>query len=115
MKITWKSKNPYLNLVRETYKILSSNLSNTQKLKNIKFILSKDYSGLWLYSHPSHKFLGNCIPDETDCLNKNPYYSLLNFMKNKVDEESFIQELERELTWVRYSLSSRGEDWAVTG
>lgn len=116
MKINWKSKNPYLNLFRETSKVLSSNLSTSQKIKNIKFILSKDYSGLWLYSHPSHKFLGDGIPDEKDSLDKNPYSNLLKVMKESIlNEETVISVLEKEISWTKNTLSNRGEDWVVTG
>ena len=115
MRINWKSKNPYLNFVREISKVLSSRESFNQKTKNINFILSKDYSGLWLYSHPSHKFLGNGLPNSSDTVENNPYKKLLSEVKDiMLSETPDLVSLEKSISWFKNN-NIRVEDWAVTG
>jgi len=114
MKINWKSKNPYLNLIRETNKVLQATLSERQKINHINFILSKDFSGNWLFSHPSHKFLGDKVPCVEDKVDNNPFYCFLSSMREVVSKQDAITLLEKEMAWFKNNYI-RVEDWAVTG
>lgn len=117
--IRWKNKNPYINFFRECSRVVLSNETIDKKIQLIESMTTRNYSGLWLYSHPSHKHLGNGVPQEGDDVSSNPYYSFLEFARSVLrkgeDNVTKFNLIKQELAWVSGTLSSpSAQDWVYT-
>jgi len=114
--IRWKSKNPYINLFRESSRVLRSFSSDCEKIENMKQIVSHDFSGNWLYAHPSYKHLGNEVPQSGDACQHNPYVKFLHFARSVLNSEdsetSKLCLLSKEFAWV--SSENSLHDWVAT-
>lgn len=113
MMIRWKNKNPYINFYRESKRILLSDETIESKENLLKSICSRDYSGQWLFSHPTHKHLGNGVPQEGSDVSKNPYYVLLSHARSVLREHANASEkvakISKEFAWLS---NENIEDWA---
>lgn len=119
MMIRWKNKNPYINFFRECSRVVLSSESLDKKISLIESMTQRDYSGSWLYSHPSHKHLGNGVPHPGDDVSANPYYAFLEFARSVLrkgdDNVAKFNEIKQELAWLSGSLSSpSAQDWVYT-
>ena len=116
MMIRWKNKNPYINFFRECSRVVLSRESLDKKIKLIESMTERDYSGTWLYAHPSHKHLGNGVPQEGEDISSNPYFQFLNYARSVLqkgdDNVKMFNEIKQELAWVSGTLSSpQAKDW----
>jgi hypothetical protein len=114
--IRWKNKNPYINLVRETSKVILSKDTASKKIRLIDSMINRDYSGTWLFSHPSHKHLGNGVPQEGDDISENPYFHFYSFVKNALSSENSdsmkVSIIHMELAWQNEVLTApAAQDW----
>ena len=114
--IRWKNKNPYINLVRETSKVILSKDTASKKIRLIESIINRDYSGNWLFSHPSHKHLGNGVPQEGDDISDNPYFQFYKFVKTALSSENSdsikVSIIHMELAWQNEVLTApASQDW----
>jgi hypothetical protein len=119
MMIRWKNKNPYINFFRECSRVVLSNETVEKKIQLIESMTTRNYEGSWLYAHPSHKHLGNGVPQEDDNVSANPYHAFLEFarsvLRNVGDYVSMFYEIKQELAWVSGTLSSpSAQDWVHT-
>lgn len=117
--IRWKNKNPYINFFRECSRVVLSRENLEKKISLIESMTQRDYSGTWLYSHPSHKHLGNEVPQHDDDVSENPYYKFLEFTRSvlrKSEDNVFkFNEIKQELAWVSGTLSvPSAQDWVYT-
>lgn len=116
MQIRWKNKNPYVNFYRETKRVLSSQETLNDKISLISSMSKRDYSGLWLFSHPSHKYLGDKVPTLNDDVSANPYYSLLlevrKILLSEDTQDSKLLKIKQEFAW--YSNESSLKDWVYS-
>lgn len=117
--IRWKNKNPYLNFYRECSRVVLSNEPLDKKISLIESMTRKDYSGSWLFSHPSHKYVGNGVPQPGDDVSSNPYFQFLEFarsvLRKQEDNVLKFDEIKKELAWVSGTLnSSTAHDWVYT-
>ena len=114
--IRWKNKNPYINLVRETSKVILSKDTASKKIRLIESMINRDYSGTWLFSHPSHKHLGNGVPQEVDDISENPYFQFYSFVKAALSSENSdsmkVSIIHMELAWQNeVLLAPAAQDW----
>jgi HSP90 family molecular chaperone len=112
-----KNKNPYLNFYREIKRCLNNtNLNDYEKLKEIEKLLLFDFSGKWLYRHPSEKFQN--VPAYEDCsdLKDNPYSAYLKYVKAVTsfykDSSYKINKISKQLAFLE--TINRIQDWTVT-
>ena len=115
MMVRWKNKNPYLNFYRETKRVVLSKESDELKIKLISQMITRNYIGDWLFSHPSHKYLGNGVPQPGDDVSQNPYYLFLNHARSVLRTQGSasekISKITEELSWMS---EDRLQDWAYT-
>ena len=115
MMIRWKNKNPYLNFYRETKRVILSKGSIDMKIDLISHMSNYDYAGDWLFSHPSHKYLGNGVPQPGDDVSQNPYYLFLDHSRSVLRTQGSVSEkvnkIAAELSWMS---EDRLQDWAYT-
>ena len=119
MMIRWKNKNPYINFFRECSRVALSNETPEKKIQLIESMTTRNYTGSWLYAHPSHKHLGNGVPQEDDNVSANPYHAFLEFARSVLrkggDNVIMFNEIKQELAWVSGILSSpSAQDWVYT-
>ena len=119
MMIRWKNKNPYINFFRECSRVVLSNETFEKKIQLIESMTTRNYTGSWLYAHPSHKHLGNGVPQDGDNVSANPYHAFLEFARSVLrkggDNVSMFNEIKQELAWVSGTLSSpSAQDWVHT-
>lgn len=117
--IRWKNKNPYINFFRECSRVVLSGETVDKKIQLIESMTERNYSGLWLFAHPSHKHLGNGVPQEGDDVTSNPYYAFLEFarsvLRKQEDNVLKFNEIKQELAWVSGTLSSpSAQDWVYS-
>lgn len=115
--IRWKNKNPYLNLHRESSKVITSDESVETKLNMIEQMIQRSYEGSWLFEHPSHKYQGNGVPQWGDDVSCNPYYMLLCKARSvlrdgEVTSVEKLRSISEELAWM--SNFANLQDWAYT-
>jgi len=115
MMVRWKNKNPYLNFYRETKRVVLSKESDESKIKLISQMITRNYTGDWLFSHPSHKYLGNGVPQPGDDVSQNPYYLFLDHARSVLRTQGNVSEkvskIAEELSWMS---EDRLQDWAYT-
>ena len=115
MMVRWKNKNPYLNFYRETKRVVLAKESDEAKIKLISQMINRDYTGDWLFSHPSHKYLGNGVPQPGDDVSQNPYYLFLDHARSVLRTQGNVSEkvskIAEELSWMS---EDRLQDWAYT-
>jgi len=115
MMVRWKNKNPYLNFYRETKRVVLSKGSDEAKITVISQMITRNYIGDWLFSHPSHKYLGNGVPQPGDDVSQNPYYLFLNHARSVLRTQGSasekISKITEELSWMS---EDRLQDWAYT-
>jgi hypothetical protein len=119
MMIRWKNKNPYINFFRECSRVVLSSESFEKKIELIESMTTRNYEGSWLYAHPSHKYIGNGVPQNGDDVSSNPYFQFLEFARSvlrKGEDNVFkFNEIKQELAWVSRTLSSpKAQDWVYT-
>jgi len=115
--IRWKNKNPYLNLHRESCKVITSDDAVETKLNMIEQMIQRSYEGSWLFEHPSHKYQGNGVPQWGDDVSSNPYYMLLCKARSvlrdrEVTSVEKLRSISEELAWM--SNFAHLQDWAYT-
>ena len=115
--IRWKNKNPYLNLHRESCKVITSDDAVETKLNMIEQMIQRSYEGSWLFQHPSHKYQGNGVPQWGDDVSCNPYYMLLCKARSvlrdgEVTSVEKLRSISKELAWM--SNFANLQDWAYT-
>ena len=115
--IRWKNKNPYLNLHRESCKVITSDDAVETKLNMIEQMTQRSYEGSWLFEHPSHKYQGNGVPQWGDDVSCNPYYMLLCNARSvlrdrEVTSVEKLRSISEELAWM--SNFANLQDWAYT-
>lgn len=107
-------KNPFILLKNDVKNVLINSDSYENKVKTLNSLFSRNYSGKWLYSNNTEKFLGNGVAQEgKDCKN-NPFYTfyinasliLANCNTSNSTKLSFISE---EYAWL--VATQRLEDW----